>query len=303
MSRALSIDELADLAATTEDQTETQVAGDYERVLIPAGVNFARLIEYIELGKQPQKPYQGKDKPPAEMVRLTFELLHPKKLFEYEKDGVTIKTGHMASVTIKKSISDKAAFKKLFNAMLYGRDGIKHMAKMLNEVFLVNVVHNVSKGADGKEVTYANLRTSDGAWTIGAPHFTDPVTEVRTDIKALTPPATQPIRLFLWANPTKETWDSLFIDGTREVKDDKGNVTQVSKNWLQERILSATDYAGSALQQLLHGVSDLPLESGVEELDEIPFDVTEPAKDGKPAVPGKVAAASANDALAALGLV
>lgn len=327
MTRELSIAELAALAADTDDQTETNVAGDYEREIIPEGPNFARFVEYIETGKHPQKPYQGKEKPPAEIIRLTFELLHPKKsIIEYEIDGVTKKRGQLITVRVKKSLSDKASFKKIFNAMTYGRDSIKHFAQMLGEPFLVNVFHNKSKDVAGKETIYANLNNSEGVYSIGAPKHSDPITQTVTDLAPHIPQPFAPVRIFLWNNPTKPTWDSLFIDGTREVKDKDGNVTHESKNWLQEQIMSALNYEGSALHTMLHGVADLPVtedkqsgnvgavststttspsETGVMELEK-----TEPAKAAEKAVEAaktqpatKPAETSANDALAALGLV
>ena len=331
MTRELSIAELATLAADTDDQTETSVAGEYEREVAPAGPNFARFVEYIELGKHPQKPYQGKEKPPAEMIRLTFELLNKKSIIEYEVDGVTKKRGHLISIKVKKSLSDKASFKKIFNAMTYGRDGVKHFAQMLGEAFSVAVHHNTGKDAAGKEVVYANLNNKDGVYSIAAPVHYDPIKEETTDLRPHIPEPFAPIRIFLWNNPTKPTWDSLFIDGTRTVKDGDKE-TEVSKNWLQENIMSALNYQGSPLDTMLHGVAELPLseatagpavatqptpsteakatsvaaattspsETGVIEMDAKPAEKAKEVAPAKAATPA--ADTSANDALAALGL-
>jgi hypothetical protein len=308
MSRPLSVSELANMAAEVDDQTETQEAGVFEREVPAAGVHVARFIEYIETGKHKQKPYQGKEKPDAEVVRVTFELLHPKKsIIEYEHEGEKRVRGQLITIRVKKSLSDKASFKKLFNAMTYGRDGIKHMAQMLGEPFLVHVTHNTVKGTDGRDNVYANLN-KDGVFQIGAPRHIDPMTEVVTKLPVREPIA--PVRIFLWNNPTKETWDSLFIDGTREVKAPDGSVTQESKNWLQELILSATNFNGSALDSLLHGVSELPVaEDGTvgEEVVAGKADATtvaEKTKEAPAAAKATVAPEnSANAALEALGLV
>ena len=305
MSRALSVSELANMAADVEDQTETQVAGEYEREVPAAGAHVARFIEYIETGKHKQKPYQGKEKPDAEVVRVTFELLHPKKsIIEYEHDGEKRVRGQLITIRVKKSLSDKASFKKLFNAMTYGRDGIKHMAQMLGEPFLVHVTQNSVKGTDGKDVLYANLNR-DGVYQIGAPQITDPMTEQVTKLPVRDPIA--PVRIFLWNNPTKETWDSLFIDGTREVKAADGTVSQVSKNWLQELILSATNFNGSSLDTLLHGVSDLPIEEdgtvGEEVVTGKPAATEKPKEAAAPKKATPAPESSANAALEALGLL
>lgn len=63
-----------------------------------------------------------------------------------------------------------------------------------------------------------------------------------------------PLQVFLWGKPTKATWDSLFIDGTVTRKNKEGDEVEYSKNWLQEKIASATNYDGSLLDQLLGGM-------------------------------------------------
>jgi hypothetical protein len=257
---AIDYKALADEAAEYENQSETTSGGgDYEQREIPAGVTFGRLIEYIELGVQKQPSYDNKPKPDADQVRITFELLHPKKnIRDVEIDGVTKQFADKISITIKKSLHEKSGFTKLFTAMKYGRE-VAHMGQMLNEAFLLTVTHNKSK--DGKK-TYYNLQ-NEGVYGISAPVIVDPVAETSTPIpvgKALSP-----IRIFLWNKPTKETWDSLFIDGDRTVKDAEGNEKQESKNWLQNKILSATNFAGSALEDLLSGSAELEAAIGEEE--------------------------------------
>ena len=111
----------------------------------------------------------------------------------------------------------------------------------------------------------------------------------------------------MWSNPTKETWDSLFIDGTTEIKNADGTVENKSKNWVQETVLSATDYGGSALEQLLHGVDNLPTGDSNANVG-----TTEQAQEKKPevssaaAIPAdetvKPVQKSAAESLAELGL-
>lgn len=42
---------------------------------IEPGVYPGRLVQIIDYGLQPQKPYKGKDKPPAQEIGLTYELV------------------------------------------------------------------------------------------------------------------------------------------------------------------------------------------------------------------------------------
>lgn len=302
---------LAALAAEQEDQTKAPERADFEVRIPAAGVTVGRFIEYIELGKHKQPDYQGKKKPDAEMVRIVFELLAPKNIREEEVQGTPTKFADRITLTIKKSTDDKAGFKKLFRAMTYGRD-IKHMAMMLGEAFVITVIHNpVGEGDDKK--TYANIRDDSGVWQIAAPFKVDPLTEEKTAYPVAEP--LSPVKIFLWKNPTKETWDSLFIDGTRTVKDAKGNETEVSKNWLQEKIIAATDFDGSPLMTLLGGVQALPTTEGTDPLagKETPASgpetgkekASEPKADPKPepkADPAPKAEEPAEDPLKALGL-
>lgn len=252
----MDIKALVAQAAEQEDQSVVQEGGNFDYVPPKEGVALGRFIEYIELGNHPAF-YEGKEKAnPEELVRVTFEFTYGDRVKEIEVDGKKIKVGERISFNIAKKHTEKAKFTKLFKAMAYGRVEIKHMAQMLGEAFIFKVIHG--KSADGKK-TYANIWDKGaGIFHISAPRKEDPLTGTAEDISKVIPAPLSPIRVFFWASPTKETWDSLFIDGEREVKDDKGNVTKESKNWLQNMILSAKDYNGSALQQMLGGLRDLP---------------------------------------------
>ena len=249
----VDIKNLVNQAKQTENQSEAKTHAEFEYVPPAEGKFPARLIEYIELGKQPQS-HDGQPKPDAEEVRVTFELLGAKNIKEVEVEGGKKEFADRISITMPKKQSDKAKFYKLFKAMTYGRDSITHMAEMLGEAFFVVVKH--TKSADGKKV-YANIY-GDGQWRVESPKVHDPMTETTTDYSSKIREPLSPIKLFLWAIPTKETWDSLFIDGVREKKSPDGTVTQESKNWLQNLILSAKDYGGSALEQMLGGLDSLP---------------------------------------------
>lgn len=253
----LSIAELAALAAQNEDQTETTAGGDFEYELPAEGNTVARFIEYVELGVHGQKAYKGKDKPDVEYVRFAFELCSPKHIKEIELEGGVKKTvANIISVTLAKKFGEKAAFKKLFNKMVYGRDNIKHFAQMLGEGFLIKVVHN-STGEGKDKKTYANMNDSEGVWQIGVARFQNPLTEEVTVLPV--PDAINPIRIFLWDNPNKPTWDSIFIDGTRTVKVDGKDVEQ-SKNWMQNRIRAAKNFENSPVHKLIGGTAQVEKE-------------------------------------------
>lgn len=254
----MNVKDLVNKAKEIEDQTEVVVGGDYEYTPPAAGKTVARFIEYIEAGKHVEM-YNGQPKKdPVEYVYLKFELLHPaKNIKEIEVEGVgKKKIAEQMVLKVTKKLNDRAKYYKLFMAMRAGRDEITHMAEMLGEAFIVDIKHNESE-KDGKKTVYANL-WFDGSWHVFPPIQEDALAGTKTNISSAVPEPLSPIRIFLWQVPTKETWDSLFIDGTREVKNADGTIKQESKNWLQELILSAKDFEGSALQQMLAGVDNLP---------------------------------------------
>lgn len=304
------------------DQTK-DVGGGFDYTPPPEGKAGARFIGYVEIGKRKKPDYNGKPKADALEAFLFFELMGKKyqQTFGEGKDAVTRQ--HVLREKVHVKAGERANFTKLLKKMTYGRAGITHMALMLGEAFLIQIVHNtVGEGKDKK--TYANMRTKDDGWLIGAPMYDankDPLGE--PDMKPLpVPEANEAMKLLLWDDPTKEQWDSIFIDGTRTVKDEKGNEKEVSKNWMQEDIQeNATDFDGSALQTLLLSIGGMELDGGeakskekaeAKGAPEKPAD--EPEDDPAPDAPeddetgadgddsGGEAPADDDDPLAALGL-
>ena len=265
-------------ATSTVDHTQDNGGGgnfDYE--VPPAGPAPARLIGYVELGKRKQKPYQGKEKPDALCARLTFELYGQKHEREVEVNGVKrIFRNRITIHQLAVKTGDRGSFGKLFRAMRGGDEKITHMAQMLGKDWVVQVVHNTSKATvDGKEVEriYANLRDADGAWKFGPTLFENPMTGEITRIP-VPEPDSDSYQLLLWDNPTKEQWDSLFIEGTRTITRD-GQKVEVSRNTLQEDIVkNATDFSGSALEDIVAGLGGLTLTDEHDVLDT--SDTTDP---------------------------
>lgn len=256
---------LANKAAQRVDQTITKTGGgDFKPPA--AGTTVGRFVDYIELGFQKQKPYKGKEKPDAETVQITFELLGKNYVREIEVDGKKKEIADRISFPLTVSLHEKSNFSKLFRKMRYGRDDIKHMAQMLGEAFKITIIHNPSE-KDPKKI-YANINDSDGNYLVGAPvkQITDDEGNVTETKKLAVREALSPLRMFLWDDPTQEMWDSIFIDGDRTVKDKNGKETTQSKNWLQEKIQKSSGFEGSPIQAFLEGSEELP--ENPEELEE-----------------------------------
>ena len=251
------------IAKNSVNMQEAQKGGgDYTPP--PAGACSLRFIGYIEGGKQ-KSVFKGETKL-KNKVKLIFEVhgknYQPKEL----EDGTKLPIRMTVTETL--SLSEKAHFFKIFNAMRNGREDITHMAQMLGEEFLGRIYHN--EGKEGK--VFANLRNESG-YSIKPPYIEDPETNETRKVRV--PQALSQLRLFVWDQPSKEMWDSIFIDGEYE----EGK----TKNVLQEWVLGAADFKGSALDQLLAGaMPDDGDEDGTNEVDDSTVEYEEEVEEEAP---------------------
>lgn len=215
----------AELVDIDDDMTEVVQGGGGGRKL-PVGKSLARLVSYIEYGKQPQE-YQGQAKDPAIEFRLGFALYSPGFANE---DGTPY---IIETFSMSKSRNEKAGAFLLFKQMNY--KGVhKNFAQMVGESFIVDIMDYVSKSAPAGTPPKSRLNTKlvlPPMDLISGAHYAVP------EVSAAD------LHLFSWAKPTLSGWDKLFIAGTN----DKGE----TKNWIQETIVAATDFAGSPLETLL----------------------------------------------------
>ena len=259
----INLEALATAAIKDKDYTKTTEGGSFERKLPEAGVGYARLREYIELGIHTHGGGQfAKDRP---MARFVFELCHKKHQQEFEKDGVKKYVPHTVAVTVPVSDNCSSDYIKIFN-LLNWQGTYKHPMQALGQPMMCKVIisDNGKEGAEKRE--YVNLWTGtpkDKSWTFQPPVVVDPVSDTSKDISAAIPQLAggdESIKVFLWLHADMAQWDSLFIEGTKTVKDKEGKEKEQSKNWIQDKIKSAKNYAGSPIEQLLAtGGEDLDL--------------------------------------------
>ena len=267
MIDGLDINALAAAAAQEDDFTkEKQGGGDFEYELPEAGTALFRFREYIELGLQPTATKAFPNKKPGQKARLVFELVTPKHIKEIEVDGNKVRIAPTVSCTLTISNSPKSNFMKLFKLLNWQGNAV-HPAQLLGAAYLGQIIHGFAaedlengKPKAGAKPRYANFQ-KDGVYTFAPPRIVDPIENTIREIPV--PELLNPRKLFLWKKPTKECWDSIFIEGTRTVKENGADVEK-SKNFLQEMCLKALDFKGSELQKLLlvgdtAGLNDLPV--------------------------------------------
>lgn len=214
----------AQAAAVGPDMNEAQKGGGGSKLLPNNVYAFGRIVEYIDLGSQPQE-YQGKAKDPADEFRIGIALWG---------DGITNEDGTpyiLRPYSIAISRFEKSNTYKMFKALNYtGDPNIKHFAQFVGQAFLFKLEHHTNK--QGRVSSIIN-------WAATLPPY-DAVTKQPYQIPAAPDDA---YRLFLWDFPTIEAWNALHIEGTN----DDGK----SKNFIQETILGALNFEGSPLHQLL----------------------------------------------------
>ncbi len=296
----------AQASGETTDQSVAQKGP--VREITPAGVTPCRFVSYVETGSH-MAYHEGKPTKNKEMVRGKFELLGKKHRNEFTNEAGetkvfynTIEFGMGKDRELPLSSNEKAGFYKLFKKMDAGR-GKKHMAEMLGEPFLIEIVH--TKSPDGKQ-TYANMK-KDGEWTVRAPFLETVGEDGEMETKALAvPEATLDLQFMDLNNPHQLQWDSIFIDGEyeRTIKEEgkEDRKETVSKNFLQNRILASANFEGSKLQEILGGIDGIAaaIEESKPEAPEVLDEPETPAEQDAVETPEENNSGVA-DPLAALG--
>lgn len=223
MSKLAAIQAAAAQAAQTgPDMTEKQTGGTSR--LLPDGYAFGRLVEYVELGSQPQE-YQGKAKDPLPEAKLAFALWGQGYANE---DGTPyIIRPYAFSI----SRNEKAKAFKLFKALNW-KGTHTHFAQMVGEAFLVKIVNEPKSKTDPALVSRIDFNG-----------FLPPLDPVTRGPYAIPEAREEDLQMFLFDYPTQESWDALYMEGNW----DDGR----SKNYVQETIVGATDFSGSALEAML----------------------------------------------------
>jgi hypothetical protein len=174
----------------------------------------ARVVQIIDLGLQPQRPYQGKDKPPAHEIMLTYELVDEFMLDENDKPLKDKPRWVSETLPFYGLQADKAKSTLRYNALdpVGAHDG--NFAALINSPCTVTIVNN----KNGDKV-YDN---------VGA------VSTMRPREAANCPDLVNPPKVFDLDAPDMEVFNSL-------------------PEWLRDKIKGNLNFKGSALERKLGG--------------------------------------------------
>lgn len=186
---------------------------------IEPGTYPARLVQILDLGLQAQRPYQGKDKPPAQEIMLTYELVDTFMLDE-NGDELTDKPRWISeTLPFYGLFADKAKSTQRYNAIDPTGEFDGDFTKAIGQPINVTIVNN----AVGEKV-YDNIAT---------------ISAMRPRDADKCPDLVNPSKLLDLDAPDLEVFNSL-------------------PEWLRDKIKSNLNYKGSALEQMLSGGGDKP---------------------------------------------
>lgn len=185
-----------------------------EQPVLDPGPYPARTVQIIDLGIQAQRPYQGQEKPPTHMIMIGYELLDA---FMVDKDGNELEDKPRwisEEFAFKNLEADLATSTKRYRALDPDMNFDGDFTQLADIPCTVTIGHNVSK-KNGK--TYEKILGVAGMRP--------------RDAKNAPALKNEPL-VFLLDDPDMEAYSRL-------------------PQWIQEKITSNLNFAGSPLQRAL----------------------------------------------------
>lgn len=179
---------------------------------IEPGTYPARLVQIIDLGLQAQRAFQGKEKPPANEIMLTYELVDEFMKDEAGNDIEDKPRWISETLPFFGLFADKAKSTKRYFALDPNNDHDGDFAKLIGVPCNVTVVNN-SVG----DKTYDNVAA---------------VTTMRERDAAKCPDLVNPPKVFDVDAPDMEVFNSL-------------------PEWVRDKIKGNLNFKGSALEKLV----------------------------------------------------
>lgn len=190
--------------------------------VIEADVYPAYLVQLIDLGLQPQKPYQGKDKPPVQEIMLTYELSDCLMVDENGEEQEDKPRWVSETLPFYGLFADKAKSTKRYLAFDPNEEFGGEFAKAVGMPCNVTIVNN----AVGDKV-YSNIGN---------------VAPISAKKAAQMPEIKNPTKVFDLDEPDMDVFNAL-------------------PEWLREKIKGNLNYQGSPLQECIEkqgGKEDKP---------------------------------------------
>lgn len=183
---------------------------------IDAGTYPIRVAQIIDLGLQPQRPYQGEEKPPAHELMFTYEFLDEFCLDDEGNEDLDKPRWLSETMPLRSLKAEKAKSTQRYGA-LDPNDTVDGDFSLLGGVAAnAAIVQNAGKGANAGKV-YNNIQA---------------LSAMRPKDAAKAPELKKEPKVFVLDSPDLEVFNSL-------------------PDWLKDKIKSNLEYQGSELQKVL----------------------------------------------------
>ena len=201
-----------------------------EQEVLEAGAYKARLVQIIDLGLQPQRPFDGKEKEPAYKISITYELLDE---FMVDEEGNELEDKPRwisEEINVFSLDADRAKSTQRYKAIDPDVEHGGDFSKLLGEPCMVTIVNNPGKGKNAGR-TFANvsgisqMRAKDAS---KAPELVNAATFLDLD------------------EPDLDVFEKL-------------------PDFMKDKITSNLEFKGSALDKILNGATDASGDSQDEE--------------------------------------
>ncbi len=189
-----------------------------EQPVLDAGTYPCRLVQVLDLGIQPQRPYQGQEKPPAHEIMLTYEFLDEFMIDENGDEQEDKPRWLSETMPFHSLQADKARSTKRYYALDPNEACEGDFTKLVGTPCLVTIVNNAGKGKNAGKI-YSNIAN---------------VAAMRERDAQKAPDLVNPPKVFVLDEPDMEVFGSL-------------------PQWLQDKIKENLEFKGSKLDELLNG--------------------------------------------------
>lgn len=193
---------------------------------LEAGTYPARLVQVVDLGLQPQRPWQGEEKPPKPEVHFTYELLDEFLLDEEGNDLEDKPRWQSETLPMNSLDSDLAKSTQRYYALDPSEEKGGDWVELLGTPCMVTITAQKDKKGkeddDGNTIIYNNIAS---------------VQTMRDKDAKKASPLVNEAKAFDMEDPDMEVYFSL-------------------PDWIRNKIKESLEFSGTALADSLEGVNE-----------------------------------------------
>ena len=203
--------------------------------VMDAGTYPARLVQLIDLGVQPQDPYNGQEKPPVHMIYTTYEFLDEFMPGDDGKPDESKPRWLSEKLPFYNLDQDKAKSTLRYKALDPNLDHEGDWTQLIGAPCLVTVVEQTTKSGPNAGRVYNKIGGT---------------TAMRAKDVAKAPELVNEPKLFSLDDPDISVFQSL-------------------PDWLQDIVKGNLEYKGSKLEKTLQGQTKGSQTKAVEQVEEV----------------------------------